>query len=138
MRNTTEESKLDGILEFLLSTEKDADVEEQLVKSTKIYPQKEIEAQSATSTEIYPEIYPEEASTTTTREDSIKEMVYPVIYHEKQHSSNEKEPTILKEASIERTEIYPEIYPENSPGATRGSLQSRREESTPKLQNIEN
>ena len=136
--NTTEESKLDEILEFLLSTEEDADKEVQSVKSTKIYPQKEREAQSAKSTEIYPEIYPEVATTTTTREESIKEMVYPVIYPEKQHSSKRKEPTNLQEASIERrTEIYPEIYPENSSGATRGSLQSKTEESTPKLQNIE-
>ena len=136
--NTTEESKLDGILEFLLSTEKDVHKEEQSVKTTKIYPQKETEAQSAKSTEIYSEIYPEKAITTTTREDSIKERVYPVIYPAKQHSSNEKEPTNLQEASNDRrTEIYPEIYPENSLGATRGSLQSRTEESTPKSQNIE-
>ena len=54
-----------------------------------------------------------------------------------QHSSKEKEPKNTNEASIEsRTEIYPEIYPENSIGATRGSLQSRREESTSKVQNI--
>ena len=142
--NTTEESKLDGILEFLLSTEKDADKETQSVKSTKISPQKQREAQSAKSTEIYPEIYPEVATTTTTREESIKAMIYPEIYPEKQHSSKEKEPEIIikdttnpNEASIERrTEIYPEIYPENSLGATHGSLQSRREESTPKVQNI--
>ena len=80
--NTAEEQKLDGILKFLLSTEKDDGKEAQSMKSTKIYPSKEREAQSAKSTEIYPEIYPEVATTTTIREDSTKAMVYPVIYPE--------------------------------------------------------
>ena len=34
-----------------------------------------------------------------------------------------------------RTEIYPEIYPENSTDAMHGSLQSRREKSTSQRQN---
>ena len=131
-KNTTEEEKIDEILEFLLSTDTEVEKEAQSVKSTKIYPQNKKEAQSVKSTKIYPEIYPELASTAITKEDSIKAKIYPVIYPEKQHSSKEEEPINPKEASIERrTEIYPEIYPENSIGTTRGSLQSRREESTP-------
>ena len=128
-RNTTEESKLDEILE-------EVEKEVQSVKSTKIYPQKEREAQSVKSTKIYPEIYPEGATITRTKEESLTAKIYSMIYPEKQHSSKEEESkntiidTInLNEASIERrTEIYPEIYPENSIGATHGSLQSRNRE----------
>ena len=132
-KNTTEEDKIDEILEFLLSTETEVEKEAQSVKSTKIYPQNKREAQSAKSTKIYPEIYPELASTAITKEDSTKAKIYPVIYPEKQHSSKEEEPINPKEASIEGRA---EIYPENSIGATRGSLQSRREESTPQEQKI--
>ena len=137
LSKTTEEQKLEQKSDGILPTERDTDKDTQSVKSTKIYPQKPQEAQSAKSTEIYPEIYPEEPTTT-----EIK--IYSEIYPEKQHPSKEKEPEITtkdttkpNEASTgRRTEIYPEIYPENSLGATRGSLQSRREESTLKSQNF--
>ena len=102
------------------------------MKSTKIYPQKERKAQSVKSTRIYPEIYPEGATIARTKEESLKAKIYPMIYPGKQHSSKEEESknTIIdtinpNEASIERRT---EIYPENSIGATRGSLQSRNRE----------
>ena len=138
-KDATDEAKLDEILEFLLSTEKEA----QSVKSTEIYPEiyplTEREAQSVKTTKIYPET----ALSEITKEESIVK-IYPVIYPKgEQHSSKQEEPKntnpdtdTSNEARMERrTEIYPEIYPENSIGATRGSLQSRREESTPQRQN---
>ena len=108
------------------------------MKSTKIYPKTGTETQSVKSTEIYPELTP----SSTSKEESIKTEIYPVIYPKKMDSSKQEESnvtTTLTETSMERrTEIYPEIYPENSLGATRGSLQSREEESTPHMHKLSN
>ena len=127
-KNTTEEAKLEEILNFLLSTEKEA----QSVKSTKIYSLTEKETQSVKSTEIYPELAP----STTTREEAE---IYPVIYPKEKYSSKQEESNITfpetdtsKETSMERRT---EIYPENTTGATHGSLQSSGEESTPQRHN---
>ena len=132
VNKTTEEQKLEQKTDEVSPTERNIDKDLQSVESTKIYPQKAQPAQAVTNPA---EIYPEEASTTKTE-------IYPEIYpemqpiKEKELEITTKETTKPNKAStVNSIEIYPEIYPENNPGATRGSLQSRREDSTPKLQN---
>ena len=129
-KNNTDGAKnkeIDEILEFLLSTAERAQSEEDQLnpeaKYTKQTLIEETEEESIKSTKIYPEIYPEETPLEDTR-----------LIEERKHSSNQEEPKTtnpeIDTSKKPRMERRTEIYPENSIGATRGSLQSERDKST--------